>query len=98
VAEELARTLTFYNDGHREEPLDDNMPVYLAGEGLRESGADSAVESLTGHPVASWRPPIDPVPGLPTDTYAVNLGLLLKPSLSQGGSLLGLGALVRGSR
>ena len=78
LVDELARTLSFYDDSHPEAPMELNVPIYLTGESLQHGQIDEEVESMTGHPIAAVHCPIVTVPGLSLDTYIVNIGLMLK--------------------
>jgi type IV pilus assembly protein PilM len=78
--DELARTLKFYNDTHRQEPLDPSTPIFFTGS-LAEMVTAEPLQSLEAQEQYSVRPlspPLDCPPELPAHTYAVNLGLALK--------------------
>ncbi len=76
---ELARTIKFYNDTHRQEPLPSSTPLFFTGS-LAEEAA-TAIESLEGlaiYPVEPVAPPLECPPDLPIASYAVNIGLAAK--------------------
>jgi len=75
--DELARTVKFYNDTHRQEPLEPSTPIFLTGS-LAQSAATEPLEALTQYPIEPLSPPLDCPPDLPVHTYAVNIGLALK--------------------
>jgi type IV pilus assembly protein PilM len=75
--DELARTVKFYNDTHRQEPLEPSTPIFLTGS-LAESALNEPLEALAQYPVETLLPPLDCPPALPLHTYAVNIGLALK--------------------
>jgi Tfp pilus assembly PilM family ATPase len=78
LAEELARTVKFYSDTHREDPLPPSTPVYLTGSLAEEVASSGVVEASVGHPVGPLSPPLECPHGLPVATFMVNIGLALK--------------------
>jgi Tfp pilus assembly PilM family ATPase len=78
LAEELARTVKFYSDTHREDPLPPSTPVFLTGSLAEEVASSSVVEASVDHPVEPLSPPLECPPGLPVATFMVNIGLALK--------------------
>jgi len=75
--EEVARTVKFYNDTHRQEPLEPSTPIFLTGS-LALSVPMEPLEALSQYPIEPLSPPLDYPPDLPVHTYAVNIGLALK--------------------
>jgi len=75
--DELARTVKFYNDTHRQEPLEPSTPIFLTGS-LAQSAMTEPLEALAQYPIETLLPPLDCPPGFPVHTYAVNIGLALK--------------------
>jgi type IV pilus assembly protein PilM len=75
--DELARTVKFYNDTHRQEPLEPSTPILLTGS-LAQSVPTEPLEALAQYPFEPLLPPLDYSPDLPVHTYAVNIGLALK--------------------
>ncbi|MGA2284680.1 MAG: pilus assembly protein PilM [Dehalococcoidia bacterium] len=79
--DELARTIKFYNDTHRQEPLDPSTPIFLTGplaEMVTAAEPLQSLEALELYSVRALSPPLAYPPELPVHTYAVNLGLALK--------------------
>ncbi len=78
--DELARTLKFYNDTHRQEPLEPSTPIFLTGSLAEMVTAEplQSLEALEQYSVRPLSPPLAYPPDLPVHTYAVNLGLALK--------------------
>ncbi len=79
--DELGRTMKFYNDTHRQEPLDPSTPIFLTGplaEMVTAAEPLQALEALQQYSPRPLSPSIDCPPDLPIHTYAVNLGLALK--------------------
>ena len=75
--DEVARTVKFYNDTHRQEPLEPSTPIFLTGS-LAEPAMTGSLEAFEPYPVESLSPPLDYPPDLPLQRYAVNIGLALK--------------------
>ena len=75
--EEVARTVKFYNDTHRQEPIEPSTPIFLTGS-MAELAMTGPLEALTQYPVESLSPPLDCPLDLPMHSYAVNVGLALK--------------------
>lgn len=78
LAEELMRTISYYNDTHRENPLPAEVPVFLTGEVASSAAMGTEIARLTGRAVASLAPPLVYPADLPLASFAVNLGLALK--------------------
>lgn len=76
---ELARTIKFYNDTHRQEPLAPSTPLFLTGSLAEEAAAAiESLESLAPYPVEPLTPPLGCPSDLPIASYAVNIGLAAK--------------------
>ncbi len=76
---ELARTIKFYNDTHRQEPLAPSTPLFLTGSLAEEAAATiESLESLAPYPVEPLMPPLECPSDLPIASYAVNIGLAAK--------------------
>lgn len=75
---ELTRTVQFYNDSHRENPLDPRMTVYLTGAPFDDPKSIELLTSKVSFPVQLPQPPIRLPAGFPIATYAANLGLAMK--------------------
>lgn len=75
---ELSRTISFYNDTNRSNPLAPTLPIYLAGDLGGDPDLVAPVEEVTGHPVAVVEPPLEYPPEFPPSRYMVNIGLALK--------------------
>ena len=78
LTDELARTIRYYQDTHRANPLPAGAPVFLSGDDVSEAGLVATVEALTGHPVEPLRVPFTYPRDFPVERYLVNLGLALK--------------------
>ena len=78
LAEELARTLKFYRDSHRDEQVIVSLPVMFVGGEARRALMSPEITSATGHDVAMppLRLAVSPEPE--TIVFAANIGLALK--------------------
>ncbi len=86
IAEELNRTIAFYNSSNPETPLDSSVPVFVCGD-LAE--APDSWQSLTGkseHPISILPSPLEFPPVFNPDQFLVNMGLALKGQLPKGES------------
>jgi len=72
IKEELDRTVTFYNSGHKERPIAENVALFLGGE-LRELLAEAL--GYRAKPLPEW---LSYPEGLDAGEYAVNVGLALQ--------------------
>jgi len=75
---ELSRTINFYNDTNRGNPLAARVPVYLSGDLASDPDLVAPVEDASGHPVSHLAPPLLCPPDFPHSQYMVNIGLALK--------------------
>jgi hypothetical protein len=76
---ELARTIKFYNDTHRQEPLDPSTPLFFTGSLAEEvAAAIESLEGLASYPIEAVTPPLECPSDLPITSYAVNIGLAAK--------------------
>ena len=78
LADEVQRSIRYYNESNRQEPIKANTPVILTG-----GGADyfSLVEALYGtmeYTIEKFSPPITFPSEFPLEEYAANIGLALK--------------------
>jgi hypothetical protein len=78
LGEELARTVKFYSDTNREDPLSPSTPVCLTGSLAEEVASSGFVEASVPYPIAPLSPPLECPPELPVATFMVNIGLALK--------------------
>lgn len=78
MAEELASTIRFYNDSHKEAALPADTPLYLAGAAAASPALRETVEANFPYPIVSPDPPFRCPPEFPVALYAVNLGLAMK--------------------
>lgn len=88
LSQELARTIKFYNESHKANPLPDETPVFPTGEHfefprLEERLSNrpdllNRLETSTPYPIETPDPPLPFPAELPIANYAVNIGLAIK--------------------
>jgi Tfp pilus assembly PilM family ATPase len=78
LAEELARTLKFYRDTHRDDVIAAQLPISFVGDAARKALLSPGISEQTGRQVAM--PPLRLTLRAEQDTvgFAANLGLALK--------------------
>jgi len=81
VAEELNRTILFYNSSHLEHPLDPGVPVFVSGDlaGVPETWQELVGDS--GYSISPLPSPVEAPEGFSTNQFSVNIGLALKDLL-----------------
>lgn len=78
LADELQRSIRFYNETNRQRPVGVNTPVFLSGGA---SDYFSLVEALYGsmeYTIERLRPSLTYPEGFPIEEYTTNIGLALK--------------------
>ncbi|MDO8689049.1 MAG: hypothetical protein Q7R39_03405 [Dehalococcoidia bacterium] len=75
---ELSRSISFYNETNRANPLADDLPIYLTGDLASEPSLAPLVEQSIGHTVSLADPPFEFSPDFPVSQFMVNIGLALK--------------------
>ncbi len=78
VAEEIERTISFYNSSHTEKPLDAAVPVFFSGDLIGVSDMWPGLVGGAGYPVSALSAPMEYPPGFPANEFMVNIGLALK--------------------
>lgn len=78
LLDELSRTLTYYSETSRENPLDMSVPVYLTGELASNPALAANVTTFTGRSVGAIEPPLPLPQGFNAILFMTNLGLILK--------------------
>lgn len=78
VTDALDNIVSFYNEGHPDNPLPPDIPVYLFGSSLSlNANIVSAVETALGRRVSDFEPPVLYPQDFPKAELAVNVGLML---------------------
>ena len=78
ISDELVRTIAYYNDSHKDEALDPELPIYLTGALASSVPFSINVATLTGRPIESLDPPLRYPTELPVAEYMVNMGLVIR--------------------
>jgi len=79
VTTALERIITFHNERYPDNPIPDDIPVYLLGSAIMlNPDIAPAVETTLRRPVSEFEPPILYPPDFPKAELAVNIGLVLK--------------------
>jgi type IV pilus assembly protein PilM len=85
LADELSRTVKYYNSSHSENPLSTNTPLLLTGQLSADSATSELIQAETEYPVSRLVPPLDFQPELPVALYATNMGLALRKTKATNG-------------
>ena len=78
IAEEFNRTVTFYNSGHLETPLDATVPVFICGDIAEAPDTWQSLVGEKGYSASLLPSPVEAPEGFNTDQFMVNMGLALK--------------------
>ena len=78
LADELSKTVKFYDDSHPQNPLNPGTPLLLTGELSVETMASQLIQAETEYQVEPLVPPLQFPDDLPAALYASNMGLALK--------------------
>jgi len=78
LAEELARTLKFYRDTHRDDELADRLPITFVGDAARRATAGPEIREQTGRDVQMPALRLITTPDQDTIGFAANVGMALK--------------------
>ena len=78
IAQELDRTMKFYDSSHPENPLAPGTPIFVTGELAMESEVFGSLAVELTHPVLPLSPPLKCPAGMPISQYMANIGLALK--------------------
>jgi len=80
LADELSKTVAFYQSSHPDSPLSPSTPLLLSGDLAAETPASGLLQSEIEYPVEPLVPPVEFPPELPIASYAASIGLALKKS------------------
>ena len=78
IAEEFNRTVTFYNSGHLEKPLDSSVPVFVCGDIAEAPDTWQSLVGEKGYSASLLPSPVEAPEGFNADQFMVNMGLALK--------------------
>jgi Tfp pilus assembly protein PilN len=78
LADELLKTVEFYNNNHPQSPLSTTASLLVTGELSADVTTRELFSAEVGHPVEPLKPPLKLPPDLPAASFATNIGLALK--------------------
>ena len=78
IAEEFNRTVSFYNSGHVDKPLDATVPVFVCGDLAEKPDTWQSVVGGAGYSVSALPSPLESPEGFSPGEFMVNIGLALK--------------------
>jgi type IV pilus assembly protein PilM len=78
LAEEIRRTIDFFNLAHKEEPIQPNMPICIGGSSVENPEIKSILATYLTNPLQVLKTAWNTPPGFSVEAFAVNLGLLSK--------------------
>jgi type IV pilus assembly protein PilM len=85
IAEEVERTIAFYNQSQPENQLDEKVPVLVTGDLAQMKESWELLATRLGHPVEPLASPMQEPAGFDASQFMVNIGLILKESLREKG-------------
>jgi type IV pilus assembly protein PilM len=93
IAEEISRTVTFYNSSHAESPIGADVPILVAGELARSKESFPVLGGAEGRPVELMTSVFTAPEGFDASRFMVNLGLAQRDIPSEFGSIINLNAI-----
>lgn len=78
LAQELQRTIKFYNQSNKADPLPVDTTIYTTGGDFDQGQVMDQLTAMVSYPIELARPPLSLPDNLPVGAYAVNIGLVLK--------------------
>ncbi len=95
IAEEIDRTIAFYNSSHQEQPLGSTVPMFVCGDLVEVPDSWPSLAGKTGCPVSILPSPVESPPGFKANDFIINIGLAFKELLPEGDnfSLVNINAL-----
>ena len=85
IAEEIDRTITFYNSSHHDTPLDSTVPMLVSGDLAGETESWESLAGKSGCTVSVMPSPVETPDGFNPNGFMVNIGLALKELLAERG-------------
>ena len=83
IAEEVERTIAFYNSSHQEQPLNSTVPMYVCGDLVEVPDSWSTLAGKSGCPVSILPSPVEAPTGFSANDFMINIGLGFKELLSE---------------
>ncbi|MFH0847742.1 MAG: pilus assembly protein PilM [Chloroflexota bacterium] len=78
IAEEIERTIAFYNTSAPDQPMDPAVPILVCGDLARAPDSWSPLQSQLNHSISVLPPPMHAPSGFDAFKFTVNMGLNLK--------------------
>ena len=78
LADELTKTVTFYQSSNPNTKLPADIPLLLTGELAEDTATQELLQSMTEYTVEPLVPTLEIPSDIPVASYAVNMGLALK--------------------
>jgi type IV pilus assembly protein PilM len=78
IAEEIDRTVAFYNSSHKDNPLGNSVPIFVCGDLTQVPDKWPALAGSLKFPVSALPSPVDAPAGFETNDYIINIGLGLQ--------------------
>jgi type IV pilus assembly protein PilM len=75
---ELTRTIQFFNDSHREQPIKADTPIFVSGSHFESAEMRNALAERAARPVELPQPPLRLPADFPAASYSACVGLALK--------------------
>jgi len=75
---ELTRTVQFFNDSHREQPIQADTPIFVSGSQFESAEMRKVLAERAARPVELPQPPLRLPAEFPVASYSACLGLALK--------------------
>jgi type IV pilus assembly protein PilM len=83
IAEEVDRTVAFYNSSHREKPLGATVPMFVCGDLAKLADGWQMFSGSLKSPVSVLPSPVESPDGFEPSDFMVNIGLALKKMLPE---------------
>ncbi len=83
IAEEIERTVAFYNSSHQERPLDSTIPMLVCGDLVEIPDSWPLLAGNSGFPVSILPSPVESPPGFRPNDFLVNIGLAYKELITE---------------
>jgi type IV pilus assembly protein PilM len=93
IAEEVSRTVTFYNSSHTEAPIGADVHILVSGERAGSKDAFPVLGGAEGRPVELLTSAFTAPEGFAPSRFMVNLGLAQRDISAEFGSLINLNAI-----
>ncbi|XUW99513.1 MAG: pilus assembly protein PilM [Dehalogenimonas sp.] len=93
MAEEISRTITFYNSSHAEDPLGAEVPILVSGEIAEDKNGWPALGGPDGRTVEALTTDFRAPEGFDASRFVVNLGMAQRDLPNEFGSVINLNAI-----